>query len=602
MSGKTCPVCGKDYPAEVGFCQIDGARLLASEEAQKILEDDDPLVRTLVGGRYRVLRRIGEGGMGMVYLAEHEAIEKRVAIKVLKEQYALREDVVARFQQEARSASRIKHEGILEVFDFGRTDDGRFFLAMELLEGVDLAAVLEAEMQLAPVRAVRLAIKMARALHAAHQKGVIHRDMKPENVFVRTDEDGREHVKIVDFGIAQLRADGTETSDPNAKISGRKLTKTGVIFGTPEYMSPEQAQGKSIDRRVDVYALGVMLFEMLTGKTPFHGETFMAILSAHMIEPIPELADRAPLGFECSPELAAVVRKTLAKNPDERFASMSDLSHALLATPEGMSDESLRAMRGSAMPHSLPAAGPSATSMKVVSHLPPAMPGGHGAVSVAPAAGPVPDARAATMALEPTRPQAATEMAVVAVPEKRGGSGGAMKGLAAAAIVALGVTGYFVFRAVNAPTPTVAAKATPSGPASVPVTASTSAVASVASSAPAAASSSAPVAAQVAIKVETTPPGAVVEREVDKDWLQVCDTTPCEVKVPRGQAVHLRATKNGATADKKLLADADQKASFVLGGGAPAVAKPPPSGKPTQDLCEVVIDEGIKVWKPCPKK
>ncbi len=598
MTGKTCPVCGKDYPLEVAFCQIDGARLLESEEARKILDDDDPLVRTLVGGRYRLLRRIGEGGMGMVYLAEHEAIEKRVAIKVLKEQYALREDVVARFQQEARSASRIKHEGILEVFDFGRTDDGRFFLAMELLEGVDLARVLEAEMHLEPVRAVRLAIKMARALGAAHLKGVIHRDMKPENVFVRTDEEGREHIKIVDFGIAQLRADGEDAADPNAKVSGRKLTKTGVIFGTPEYMSPEQAQGKSIDRRVDVYALGVMLFEMLTGKTPFHGETFMGILSAHMIEPIPALVDRAPLGFECSPELAAVVHKSLAKKPDERFASMPEFAQALIATPEGMSDESLRALRGSHMP-SLAGVVPSPTNMKLISHLPPAMHGGPTTVSVAPAAGPIPDARAATMVEAPARPQAATEMAVVAAPEKKtGGGGGAVKGIAAVAVVLIGVTGYFVFRAMTAPVapPPVGSAAASSAKEVVVASAPPSVSTSVAPPA----SSSAPTPALVVLKVETTPPGAVVEREVGKDWLQVCDTTPCEVKVPAGTAVHLRATKSGATADKRLLADADQKATFTLGGGG--AAKPPASGKPQQDLCEVVIEEGIKVWKPCPKK
>ncbi|MBL8720973.1 MAG: serine/threonine protein kinase [Myxococcales bacterium] len=597
MTGKTCPVCGKDYPLEVAFCQIDGARLLESEEARKILDDDDPLVRTLVGGRYRLLRRIGEGGMGMVYLAEHEAIEKRVAIKVLKEQYALREDVVARFQQEARSASRIKHEGILEVFDFGRTDDGRFFLAMELLEGVDLARVLEAEMHLEPVRAVRLAIKMARALGAAHLKGVIHRDMKPENVFVRTDEEGREHIKIVDFGIAQLRADGEDAADPNAKVSGRKLTKTGVIFGTPEYMSPEQAQGKSIDRRVDVYALGVMLFEMLTGKTPFHGETFMGILSAHMIEPIPALVDRAPLGFECSPELAAVVHKSLAKKPEERFASMPEFAQALIATPEGMSDESLRALRGSHMP-SLAGVVPSPTNMKLISHLPPAMHGGPTTVSVAPAAGPIPDARAATMVEAVARPQAATEMAVVAAPEKKTGGGGAIKGIAAVAVVLIGVTGYFVFRAMTAPVALPVPANSSASAVKEPVVASSPP--SVSTSAAPPASSSAPAPSPVVLKVETTPPGAIVEREVGKDWLQVCDTTPCEVKVPAGTAVHLRATKNGATADKRLLADADQKATFTLGGGG--VAKPPGSAKPQQDLCEVVIDEGIKVWKPCPKK
>jgi serine/threonine protein kinase len=420
MAARMCPICGAAYGTEIAFCQTDGTKLMDAVEVERMRADPDPLVRVLIGGRYRVIKRIGEGGMGIVYLAEHEAIEKRVAVKVLKEQYAQREDVVRRFQQEAKSASRVKHEGVLEVFDFGRTEDGRFFLAMELLDGTDLANLLEREGVIEPNRAARLSIKMARALGAAHAKGVIHRDMKPENVFVRLGDDGREHIKIVDFGIAQLRADGETETSPDAKIKvHRKLTKTGMIFGTPEYMSPEQAAGKNIDARIDVYALGIIMFEMLTGKTPFQGDTFMAILSSHLLKPIPALVDEAPPGFHCSPDLEAVVRRALAKDPEGRFRNMQELVEALLATPEGMSDEALR--RPSYVPSSQFPSGMSGQAVQLTPtevRLRSAPPGFQAAETMASVENPL-----------LVRPPATTDLAVTVTPKKSGGAlvfGGAL--------------------------------------------------------------------------------------------------------------------------------------------------------------------------------
>ncbi|MGZ3422327.1 MAG: protein kinase domain-containing protein, partial [Polyangiales bacterium] len=385
MKTKKCPACGAEFGPEIGFCAHDGTRLVDKSENQKPI-DHDPLIGRQIGGRYRLIKRIGEGGMGVVYLAEHEAIEKKVAIKILKEQYAQREDVVARFQQEAKSASRVKHQGVLEVFDFGRTEDHRFFLVMELLDGVDLAHTLEHETSIEPRRAVGICLQVARALAAAHSKGVVHRDLKPENIFARLDELGREHVKVVDFGIAQLRAEGEDATDPNAKLQGRKLTKTGMIFGTPEYMSPEQAAGKTVDQRVDVYALGVILFELLTGRTPFQGETFLAILNAHVMEPIPTVASMAPPGFACSPELEDVVRGALAKDPEGRYRTMGDLADALLHTPEGNSEGSLLSRPLSYAPP------PGGSTAAFDLRAPPAA-----KISIAPPAGRAFDASAATM-------------------------------------------------------------------------------------------------------------------------------------------------------------------------------------------------------------
>ena len=277
----------------------------------------DEVIGQLVAGRYRVLQRLGQGGMGTVYLAEHEAIEKKVAIKVLRPEYSAKADLVTRFQREAISASRIKHPNVLDVFDFGEIENGCFFLAMEFLEGADLADELERSRAISAERALRVILQVCKALAVAHAKGVVHRDLKPENVFLQVTADGEETVKIVDFGIAQLRS--TEEAAAT-ETSRRRLTRTGMIFGTPEYMSPEQAAGKQADLRVDIYATGIILFEMLTGAVPFTGDTFFAVLNSHMTAPLPPMRALNP-DVVVSPELEAIISKALAKNPDERFQS-----------------------------------------------------------------------------------------------------------------------------------------------------------------------------------------------------------------------------------------------------------------------------------------
>jgi serine/threonine-protein kinase len=583
--GRRCPACGATFGPEVAFCAIDGAKLRAPSEVEAILAGGDPLLGTLVGGRYRLLARIGEGGMGVVYIAEHEAIEKKVAVKVLKDQYAQREDVVARFQQEAKSASRVKHEGVLEVFDFGRTEDHRFFLAMELLDGLDLAQVLERQGALSPPRAVAIAIKIARALDAAHAKGIIHRDLKPENVFVRPLDDGRDAVKIVDFGIAQLRAEGEEAVDPNAKLPGRKLTKTGMIFGTPEYMSPEQAQGKAIDGRVDVYSLGVILYEMLTGSTPFHGETFMAILSAHLMHEVPSLSARAREGFSCSPELEEVVRTALSKDPATRFPSMAAVAEALLSTPEAEADPLHVALRRMPTPFPLgvplgpPSSSPiAATDLRIASS--------YDARRY--------DASAATLVSD-APPARTTSLDAAYVPKARRSGGVAIAVVAIAGI--LGITGFFGFRLLAPARTSEPAKAAGSArdAASVEPAAFVTAAPSPATASP----SIEP--ATVVVKVETNPAGATVEREISGTWMQVCDATPCELKLAAGTAVRLRATRAGRTGEKRLLADHDRRASIDLAAPTPKVARP--TKAPTEDLCEFLDgDENIKVWRPCPKR
>src|SRR5262249_12178392 len=229
------------------FCPLDATRLTSPSKLDAApAEPTDSVIGMVLGDRYRVLRQIGEGGMGVVYEAQHVVIEKRVALKVLRNDFSSRPEVVERFRQEARSASRIGHEHIVDISDFGETPSGQSYFVMEMLEGDDLADVLARESTVEMGRAVRIALQCCRALGAAHAKGIVHRDMKPENIFLTKRGAREDFVKIVDFGIAKMS--DVET----VGIPGRKLTKTGMIFGTPEYMSPEQAAGKELDHRADI--------------------------------------------------------------------------------------------------------------------------------------------------------------------------------------------------------------------------------------------------------------------------------------------------------------------------------------------------------------
>ena len=279
----------------------------------------DPLISQLVADRYRVIRKLGEGGMGSVYLAEHVVIEKKLVLKVLALELARREDLVARFLQEARSASRICHENVIDISDFGQSAEGYVYIAMEYLDGKDLGEVVRAEGALAWSRTRDIVMQICRALRAAHDKGIVHRDMKPENIFLIQREGRPEFVKILDFGIAKVMG-----LDPN----GPRLTRTGMIFGTPEYMAPEQAEGKEADHRVDIYAVGCIAYHLMTGQTPFIAENFMAMLTKHLMEdPVPPSVRRPDLVI--TPEMDALVLKALEKDRDKRYQSMAELLQAV---------------------------------------------------------------------------------------------------------------------------------------------------------------------------------------------------------------------------------------------------------------------------------
>jgi serine/threonine protein kinase len=283
------------------------------------------LTGSLLLDRYRLLRKLGVGGMGTVYEAEHVTIKKRVAIKILNPEFAHRGELVERFLQEARAASMIAHENVVEITDFGATPGGSVFFVMEMLIGEDLSETIKREAPLPWSRAAAITLQICRALQAAHDKGIIHRDMKPENVFRVERHGNADFVKVLDFGIAKL------TGEDNGAA---RLTSTGMIFGTPTYMSPEQAQGMRVDHRADIYAVGVILYELATGKVPFSADNFMGILTKHMFEDPPAPREVAPQA-EITPEMEAVILKAMQKERELRFQSLRELSDAILAVGTG---------------------------------------------------------------------------------------------------------------------------------------------------------------------------------------------------------------------------------------------------------------------------
>ncbi len=285
-------------------------------------EGDDPdarLVGRILAGRYLLERVIGRGGMGIVFEAKHVRVGRQVAVKVLRPALARVAEATARFHREAQAAAAVGSEHIVEVFDYGYGDDGEAFIVMELLEGEDLGALIRRAGPLPPGRAVAIARQIAGALQAAHDKGIIHRDLKSENVFVLA-RDGQDFVKVVDFGISKVQ---------EIEPGSGPITHAGTVLGTPHYMAPEQGVGHiESDHRIDVYALGCLLYEMLTGSVPFTGRTAVEVMYKHVHEPVrPPSRVRTHAGI--SHALDAVVLRALAKDRDRRYPSTAAMAAAL---------------------------------------------------------------------------------------------------------------------------------------------------------------------------------------------------------------------------------------------------------------------------------
>jgi serine/threonine-protein kinase len=310
---KICPVCSTEYADDVRFCPNDGQTLRSSGPAHD-------LVNQIIADRYHVVRKLGEGGMGQVYLAEHVKMGRKSAIKVLNPAMVNDPDAVARFNREAANASRISHPNVCAIYDFGETPEGLIYLAMEFVEGEPLTDVLAREASLPTPRAAAIFLQVADALQAAHDLGIVHRDLKPDNIMLARARDGSDVVKVVDFGIAKAVGGG----------DSQKVTKTGLVVGTPEFMSPEQLAGDKLDGRSDLYALALVLFKMLTGQLPFAGETAQDTMVQRLTDdPATLAAVRPDRAFP--PGLQATLDAALTRNPAERYQSTAKFASDVAA-------------------------------------------------------------------------------------------------------------------------------------------------------------------------------------------------------------------------------------------------------------------------------
>jgi serine/threonine-protein kinase len=305
---KVCPQCGGEYETGDRFCPRDGAPLRPKGGS-------DPLIGRVIADRYLILAKLGEGGMGRVYVAEHVKMNRQCAIKVMNPSLMNDSESARRFAREASNAARILHPNVAAVFDYGEADR-IVYLVMEYVDGDSLSTILERDRALDPRRAIDIARQIADGLSSAHELGLIHRDLKPDNVIVASRRNGRETAKVVDFGIAKAVSDAPQDS----------LTRSGLVIGTPEYMSPEQLLGDPVDARTDIYALGCMLFQMLTGVRPFEAESRELMLRRRLHEPPPHVRDLRP---ELPRRLDTLIAHMLARAPGDRIASAAEVSTQL---------------------------------------------------------------------------------------------------------------------------------------------------------------------------------------------------------------------------------------------------------------------------------
>jgi len=300
---KVCPQCGGEYETSDRFCPKDGSPLRPKSGG-------DPLVGRVIADRYLILARLGEGGMGRVYLAEHVKMNRQCAIKVMNPSLVNDTESSQRFAREASNAARILHPNVAAVFDYGEADKV-VYLVMEYVDGESLSSILQKDGALDPRRAIDIARQVADGLHAAHELGIVHRDLKPDNVIITRNRAGKEIAKVVDFGIAKAVNDSKEDA----------LTKSGLVIGTPEYMSPEQLLGDPVDARTDVYALGCILFQSLTGNAAFAADTREQMIRRRLHEPAPHIRDLIPA---LPARLDTLIVHMLARSPGDRVASAAE--------------------------------------------------------------------------------------------------------------------------------------------------------------------------------------------------------------------------------------------------------------------------------------
>jgi len=321
---KVCPQCGVEYDTASRFCPNDGTPLRPKGTA-------DPFIGRVLAERYHMLKRLGEGGMGKVYLAEHVKMNRQCAVKVMNSALLNDSDSAQRFAREASNAARIIHPNVAAVFDYGETE-GIVYLVMEYVDGEPLTRLVERDTMLPPARAVDIAHQVAEALVAAHELGIVHRDLKPDNIIVAPGKNGRDIAKVVDFGIAKAIEEAPSES----------LTRTGLVIGTPEYMSPEQLLGDPVDARSDIYSLGCILYQMLTGRRTFDEPTREQMIKRRLTEKSPHPRDLVP---DLPKTLDLIVARMLNRTPQDRYSSVAEVRDLLIpaiALEGGFDDPSWR--------------------------------------------------------------------------------------------------------------------------------------------------------------------------------------------------------------------------------------------------------------------
>jgi serine/threonine-protein kinase len=444
--------------------------VLEPEEAAQ-----DKLIGTILDGKYRLDSFLSRGGMGAVFRGTHVMLGRPVAVKMINPDLVTSPEIVRRFQREARAATQLKHPNVVDVYDLGQTADGTLYIVMELVAGGSLKDVIRTSGPMDPARIVRILGQVCDGLAQAHRRNIIHRDLKPQNIMLTVDPGGVETAKIVDFGIAK-------TFEPD---SHTQLTATGSTLGTPHYMSPEQVTGSIVDGRSDIYSLGVILYEMLTGEVPFNDPSLPSVLVKHMTEPPQPPSARRP-DVHVPPELEAVALRCLAKSPAERFESVEAMAGVLRrALPDRPADQTTipigRAGAAAAEAATMPlaaaptipsvpagaAASPAPTVVPPTMVPPPAPPTGPAAAAPPPPPPPMPRVHAAasgpagvrpagaapaaaprTPETQPTVAASAPPAAVSPAPQVRKGGAGALLALAAAFVVVVAAAGgayYFVF-------------------------------------------------------------------------------------------------------------------------------------------------------------
>jgi serine/threonine-protein kinase len=323
-----CPHCHAPLFANARFCPACGKATSSTEpDPGSWPQAGAPdLVGREIAGRYRIVKKLGEGGMGAVYRGEQISLKRAVAVKLLKPELGANQMVLRRFNAEAEAVAKLSHPNTVNIYDFGQDSDGSLFIAMEFIEGRSLRDAIQKEGPFSPTRAISIAIQVAASLSDAHAHSIVHRDLKPDNVMLQDRGRQRDVVRVLDFGIAKLRDDNRATQ--------QAMTQAGDMLGTPQYMAPEQIRGEAIDGRTDIYALGCMIYEMVTARLPYEAPTIMAMLSKHLLEQVVRPSQRRP-DLMIPPALDQLVLAAMAKDPAARPATMdryAEMLQALLAT------------------------------------------------------------------------------------------------------------------------------------------------------------------------------------------------------------------------------------------------------------------------------